>query len=404
VLDCGSRGRRFEPGLPPNKQNRLVKARRFCYAYLGLLILGSDTMKKFKEILIITTLVLIVGCTGEQKLFVDYSDPDIAYEGRIDTSQNRTILYWSGSSVKINFEGSSIGAVLKEGRSDNYYNVIIDEDSMFILKPEVSKKYHRLASNLSAGPHSVELFKRTEWDRGTTTFYGFQIEGDPKVLPRSQQKKRKIEFYGNSITAGYAVEDFSGDDSPDSTYTNNYLSYSAILARHYDAEYSCICRSGIGINISWFPVIMPDIYDKLNPEDPESQWDFSLYQPDIVVINLMQNDSWLVNMPESEEFQDRFGDKAPGKEAIISAYEQFVANIREQYPTAAIICALGNMDATKEGSEWPGYVSRAVSNLNDSGIYTHFVDHKDSPGHPTIEEQQDMAESFIQFIDENISW
>ena len=29
VLDCGSRGRRFEPGLPPNKKNRQAKAWRF---------------------------------------------------------------------------------------------------------------------------------------------------------------------------------------------------------------------------------------------------------------------------------------------------------------------------------------------------------------------------------------
>ncbi len=252
--------------------------------------------------------------------------------------------------------------------------------------------------------HTVELFKRTEWDRGNGEFYGFRIGGKAKVLPKSPAKKRKIEFYGNSITAGYAVEDFSGDDSPDSTYTNNYLSYSAILARHYDAEYRCICKSGIGITISWFPVIMPEIYDRLNPEDPQSFWDFSLYQPDIVVINLMQNDSWLVNMPDHEEFQHRFVDKAPDEVAIIKAYQLFVANIRKQYPQAQIICALGNMDATREGSLWPDYVTQAVSNLMDDRIYTHFVSYKNTPGHPTITEQEDMALSFIDFIDEHIDW
>ncbi len=81
-----------------------------------------------------------------------------------------------------------------------------------------------------------------------------------------------------------------------------------MIARHYDAEYHCTCKSGIGITISWFPVIMPEIYDLLNPEDPQSIWDFSLYQPDVVVINLMQNDSWLVNLPDHEEFQVRFGE------------------------------------------------------------------------------------------------
>ena len=142
------------------------------------------------------------------------------------------------ASVKINFQGDSIGALMRESRGDNYYNVIIDEDSFFILRPDTLKKYYTLASDLSPGRHTVELFKRTEWDRGTGEFYGFRIGGKAKVEPKAPEKKRKIEFYGNSITAAYAVEDFSGEDSPDSTFTNNYMSYSALLARHYHANYS----------------------------------------------------------------------------------------------------------------------------------------------------------------------
>ncbi len=92
------------------------------------------------------------------------------------------------------------------------------------------------------------------------------------------------------------------------------------------------------------------------------------------------------------------------RSAIIAAYRLFVANIRKHYPHAQIICALGNMDATREGSPWPDYVTRAVSNLKDNRIYTHFVACKDTPGHPTIREQEDMASSFIAFIDEHIDW
>ena len=95
------------------------------------------------------------------------------------------------------------------------------------------------------------------------------------AIEEKAQKKRKIEFYGDSITAGYAVEDTTGKDSPDSTYTNNYLSYASITARHFDAEYSFIIKSGIGVTISWFPIIMPEIYDLTDPQDPQSKWDFS---------------------------------------------------------------------------------------------------------------------------------
>ena len=136
-------------------------------------------------------------------------------------------------------------------------------------------------------------------------------------------------------------------DSPDSTYTNNYLSYAAITARHFDAEYHCICKSGIGITVSWHPLIMPEMYDRLIPTDPSSKWDFSLYKPDVVVVNLFQNDSWLVNMPEYDEFKVRFGTEAPNDDEIIAGYQQFIANLRQKYPYANIICSLGCMDAVK---------------------------------------------------------
>lgn len=355
--------------------------------------------------MILLALLYVSSCSGDREILVAFSDPHIVYEGRIDTTQmDAAQLYWSGTSIRMNFEGESIEALFRESRGDNYYNVFIDDSYFFILKPDTSKQYYTLASDLSAGNHSLEIFKRTEWDRGWGEFYGFRIEGKAKILSKPEPKKRKIEFYGNSITAGYAVEDFSGKDSPDSTFTNNYLSYSAILARHYGADYRCICKSGIGINISWFPVIMPEIYNLLNPEDPGSTWDFSLYQPDIVVVNLMQNDSWLVHKPDHESFQARFGETAPDEEAIITSYQDFVSKLRTHYPDSHIICALGNMDATRQGSPWPDYVIRAISGLDDDRIYTHFVPYKDSPGHPNIYEQEDMALSFITFIDEHIEW
>lgn len=358
-----------------------------------------------RKILIFVILLFVFACSGKQDLIVDYSNPQIVYSGRIDTSKVKAAeIYWSGTSIRINFEGESIYALFEDEKGDNYYNVIIDNDSLFILRPDRTKRYYQLASELPKGKHTVEIFKRTEWDRGKTAFYGFQIKGNSKVLPRPAPRKRKIEFYGNSITAGYAVEDFSGKDSPDSTFTNNYLSYAAITAQHFDAEYHCICKSGIGIMISWFPLTMPEMYNRLIPEDSNSRWDFSLYTPDVVVINLFQNDSWLVNIPDYDEFKAKFGTEAPDDDFIVKSYVQFITSIRKEYPMAQIICVLGNMDATKEGSKWPDYINLAVKELNDSKIYTHFMAYKDSPGHPTIAEHEDMANSLIQFIDENIEW
>ena len=352
--------------------------------------------KHLIPLLVIISMIL-PGC--ENYLTVSYNNPYVSYQGRIDTSGNSAVLMWPGTSVKINFEGEAVYALMKDEKGENYYNIILDNDSLILLRPGKIKKNYLLASDLPGGKHSVEVFKRTEWDKGKTYFYGFEIKGRPVLLPPDKEKKLKIEFYGNSITAGYAVEDYSGKDNPDSIFTNNYYSYAAETARRLNAGYRCISKGGIGIMLSWFPLTMPEMYNRLIPDDPASKWDFSTYTPDIVVINLLQNDSWLVNKPDHPEFKKKFGETPPDEKVIINSYKKFVSMIRKQYPDAKIICMLGNMDITKEGSPWPGFVKEAVRQLNDKNIFTLFVPYKNTPGHPKIEEQHIMADSLVSLID-----
>ena len=182
------------------------------------------------------------------------------------------------------------------------------------------------------------------------------------------------------------------------------MTYAALTARHFNAQYSCIAKSGIGVMVSWFPLIMPEMYDRTDPNDPGSHWDFNRYRPDVVVINLFQNDSWIINQPQHEQFKSRFGTKRPDSSFIVNAYGKFVASIRAKYPNAYIICALGSMDATREGAPWPGYIQQAVTGLKDSRILTHFFPYKNTPGHPRLAEQAAMAKDLISFIEKNIVW
>jgi len=362
-------------------------------------------LKSTIRLLILVSVILTLSCTEKKDLIIAYNNPNIGYWGRIDTTTHDAAeLYWSGTSIRLNFEGQTISAIFDEERGDNYYNIIVDNESPYILHPDSIQQSYELASGLPEGPHTVEIFKRTEYDRGWSRFYGFSITGKGKVLPKDAPKKRKIEFYGNSITAGYAIDDFSGSDRSDSIFTNHYLSYAKLTADHFDADYHCICKSGIGITISWFPTIMPEVYNRLNPADENSRWDFSLYTPDLVVINLFQNDSWLVEKPEHEEFKHRFGTTKPTEEFIIDRYADFVRSIRTEYPETPIICMLGNMDATREGSVWPGYIEAAVAQLNDTNIYTFFEPYKETPGHPNIAEQATMAKHLSVFIENTIDW
>ena len=354
---------------------------------------------KYSVLLLITGLNF--SCTAQTA--VKFNDAKIRYSGRVAMSDSTAVLAWPGTSVDINFKGTGIVATLNDERGDNYYNVIIDGKVMKNLHLKSGKTADTLITGLPDSDHHLELFKRTEFSMGRTQLFSLQTIGGTFLAPPAA-KKRKMEYFGDSITCGYADEDTEGKDRGTSTYENGYLSYAALTARHFDAEFVNTSKSGIGVLVSWFPLTMPEMYDRLDADGPQSKWNFNKYTPDLVIINLFQNDSWIVEKPDNEQFKIRFGKTAPTEEQIEKAYAGFVKNVRSKYPKAKIICALGSMDATRSGSPWPGYIEKAISALNDKKIYTHFFAYKNTPGHPSVKEQQDMADDLIRFIDEKVKW
>lgn len=332
----------------------------------------------------------------------DPSDEKIRVTGRV-LGNDSVAIYWPGTNITVRFKGSTLKAQLRDENGKNFFNVVIDGDSLHPIELDTIKRFYTLAHNLPDGEHTIELIKRSEWDKGKTWFYGMQVtKGELLSLPAPP--KRAIEFIGNSITAGYAIDDTTGGDSPDGLFTNNYYTYAAITARHFNADYYCTVKSGIGILVSWFPLEMPQLYNRLDPEDSLSRWDFSKAQPQVVVINLMQNDSWLVNLPDHASFKKKFGKIAPSGSAITAAYKAFVTDIRKVYPDAHIICALGSMDATRAGSPWPSYVSTAVNQINDPKIHTLFFPYTGKAGHPRRDDNEAMARDLISFIESKVNW
>lgn len=355
-------------------------------------------LKQLAAMLLLTG--LFIQCQAQTT--VNFNDQHIHYMGRVAMLDSAAVISWPGTTLSINFTGTSAKAVLNDERADNSFNVIVDGQIVSQLLPSVGKKEYVLASGLSEGKHHLELFKRTEWENGKTWFYNFSVDG--KILAAPKTHQHKIEYFGDSITAGYAVEDSTGQDRGTGQFKNNYKSYASITARHFDAEYYCTVKSGIGIMISWFPLVMPEMYNRLDATDPNSRWDFSKYTPDIVVVNLFQNDSWLTQQPNNEQFKGKFGTTPPTGQQIIAAYASFIKTLRTTYPKAHIICALGNMDATQTGKPWTGYIDKAVASLGDKNIYTHYFPCKNTPGHPNPKEQQAMADSLITYIHDTFGW
>ena len=360
----------------------------------------------FRKNLSVLNLVLIFSFCFISDLFavttIKADNPNFQYNGRIDFSiPDEPTIFWPGTYIKANFEGPLVILMLDDQTGKSYYNVFIDEnfENPKVIDCTAGSHIYLISASLTDTVHSLLIFRRTEASTGPTKFLGIQINDGKTLVAPPARREHKILFYGNSITCGMGNE--APDDGPDDIMSqeNNFLAYGAISSRLLDAEYMCVAKSGIGIMISWFDLIMSEYYYRLNPDDASSNWDFSEYIPDVVVINLFQNDSWLISglnpVPDSSQ--------------IVGAYMDFVREIRVHHPNAFIVCTLGSMDATEIGSPWSGYIESAVQNMqtadNDTSLGTYFFPFDPTwTKHPRVRHHLVMGQNLANYISNKMDW
>lgn len=332
-------------------------------------------------------------------------DANLQYTGRVDHAKPAApVLSWPGTSIEGNFTGGTLAVKLDDQFGKNFFDVYIDGDLTrpFLVQAEKGSKTYAVADKLAPGRHRFLITKRSEGEEGATVFQGLELADGGKLLAPPPRKARRIEFFGDSISSGMGNE--SPADGPDHLVKdkNSFMSYASITARALDAELHLISQSGIGVMISWFPFIMPQFYDQLNAVgNNDSVWDFKRWTPDVVVINLFQNDSWLID-------REKRLSPMPDDAQRVAAYRRFVETIRSKYPKAYIICALGSMDAVRPGSKWPGYVRTAVDQMRDENkdarIDTVVLPYTGFNGHPRIPQHRDNAALLTAVIRSKMGW
>ncbi len=315
-----------------------------------------------------------------------------------DAGNGKYRFEWSGSTITAGFEGTEIGILLNTVRlgpygDEDYFNVSVDNGEPFVLKIKQGTDKYQLAKDLKNGYHTVRITKRTEAQFGSLVqFEGFDY-GSGKAAPAPARKKRKIEIYGDSISAGY------GNEGTEAGFRlaeeNADLTYGALTAKALNAEYTDIALSGHGVQLSLsgsVTEVTPKYFDRTLYKE-SSTYRFAETPPDVVIINLGTND-YAMNVSDTDYYK---------------AYLDFVAKIRRKYPKAYIVCT------TCGGTDKPlNLLTRVVETrqkqYKDQNIGQFFGVIEDtngafgSDGHPSVYGHRQLAEQLVEYLKEAMSW
>jgi Carbohydrate esterase 2 N-terminal/GDSL-like Lipase/Acylhydrolase family len=322
-------------------------------------------------------------------------DPNIAYIGRFDRSDpKQPVFMYSGCTIRTVFTGSSVEAVLRDEELKNFFAVIVD-GRLSVLATNRPDGAYVLAQGLPSGRHTLEIIRRTEWHGGNTTFAGLRIDPDATLLP-PQVSTRRIEFIGNSYTSGYGNEGTNRDEHFSYATENSYLSFGALTARALHAEALFVCRSGIGMVQSYdgnTEFNMPRLYDEVVQKREATAWDFSLFQPQLVVIDLSDNDYA----------------KPLDRDAFINAYLRFLVRLRGHYPRAKIVCVVGPSPANETWQKWQADVRTVVNRRRetDPQVYYFGISNFELHGcdwHPNLDEHRKIAGELTTFLRDLMAW
>ncbi|WMC91545.1 electron transporter RnfD [Kineothrix sp. MB12-C1] len=328
------------------------------------------------------------------------------YSGRIDFEErNEPVFVYPASSIMLKVSGSFIRIIVSNKRAywENSLGFVIDGRQGKVILPEEEKEVVlTLAENLEDKLHDVLIFKRQD-SCHIFKFHGVEVEDGASIQPSEPVPERKIEVYGDSVSAGEVSEavEYTGKEDPEHNgeYSNSYYSYAWMTARKLDAQIHNIAQGGIALlnGTGWFSepgyIGMEEMYDKIryHPElGPVKRWNFAKYRPHLVIVAIGQND----NHPEDYMAEDYESEKSIHWR---KRYKIFVGRLRKIYPQAAIILKTTILN---HHQNWDRAIEQVCEELQDSRIY-HFRYMNNgcgTPGHIRIPEAERMSEELVMFI------
>ena len=276
----------------------------------------------------------------------------VKLQGRVLCDDNALRLVWSSSGFSFCARLSGkIYADLhfiknSDSYSDSYTKVAVFIDDCDrpcnIIKVCERKKY-LLTSDLPFGTHKITVLKINEKSRGTVEVFSVEFDGEFENPPKPN--KLKIEFLGDSLTAGSDLFEHGKEDDDFVCAQDSSKSFASVTANILNADYSIIARSGLRTSDWEWLIKLPKYLNET--------------EPDIVVIGLGTND------------QIQLEKKLRTTEQQISLVKTTLENVRKKYCNAKIVWVYGLMlDALEE--KYDRLISRPVREFADIDGNTYF--------------------------------
>ena len=185
-------------------------------------------------------------------------DENITIIGRVNSQTENPIFAHAGVQIKFNFKGETLAIGLSDitdGLPEhlNLYNVYINDSLIQVIQITGLKKWYKINYQFKNQIVEVVVFKRTEAMCAGGIFEGLKINEGAEIS-KAKLKSKKIEWIGDSFTAGYGnlVSNLAPPNGNPSTgfhaeNEDNSKAWGAIASKKLDAEYMCTVFSGRGV-------------------------------------------------------------------------------------------------------------------------------------------------------------
>ena len=330
------------------------------------------------------------------------------------------VLFWGGAALEINIKARELYASISSDYSDHEQWITVEINgapvSRFMLNKE--KTLYCLARNLNPQKENLisiikDVQPMSEDAVHSLIIHSVGLDDAGEFCP-VKARDCKMEFIGDSITAGEGLCGAPEEQDWISLWMRASGTYARILARKMNADWNTMGKCGWGICWGWdgnLEAKIPPHYENVCSvmKDEKSKalgslqkWDFYGGKgSDYVIINLGTNDEGGLRILK-EKGQTGL------EEELIKAVADFLKLVRKNNPSAKIIWVWGMLGLETV----PALVEKGVDAYKtasgDKAVYTLELDSlteleitdegKGSRGHPGAKTHMAAAERIHGFI------